>query len=259
MLIPRTSRRWGSTLVYLEHAQGKLVPSVLNTLAASRQLDQERMGVLITHSKDQVSFLKDQWKHLEGLTRVIHYSSPDLEHELPERIAPILKHCIEKWHITHFMVSSQANGKNLAPRLAALMDVAPISDVTGIETADTFVRPIYAGNAICRVKSTDPIKIMTIRSTAFSPTPVKGEGPQEIPIEEATPEAPSGELRVQWIEDRENKMDRPSLDSSRVVISGGRGLKSADNFKLLYDLASKLGAAGKADERVDNLSMSVMI
>ncbi|TFK00442.1 thyrotropin-releasing hormone receptor-like [Platysternon megacephalum] len=128
--------------------------------------------------------------------------------------------------------------KNLLPRVAAKLDVAPISDIIEIKSPDTFVRTIYAGNALCTVKCDEKVKVFSVRGTSFEAAPVSGGSAS---VEKVTAPSPVGQS--EWIEQKLTKSDRPELTSAKVVVSGGRGLKSGDNFKLLYDLADQLHAA----------------
>ncbi|HKY03216.1 MAG TPA: electron transfer flavoprotein subunit alpha/FixB family protein, partial [Burkholderiales bacterium] len=181
----------------------------------------------------------------EGLAKVLLCESPDYKDQSPEALAPFIAG-IANAH-SHVLLPAGSFGKNLAPRIAALLDVAQISDVIAIESADTFKRPIYAGNAIATVQSDDAIKVLTIRSTAFEAAKAGGSAP----IETIAPGAPNSQSHVLSRETPQS--ERPELGGARVVVSGGRGLGSADAFKMLEQLADKLGAAlGASRAAVDS-------
>jgi electron transfer flavoprotein alpha subunit len=145
---------------------------------------------------------------------------------------------------SHVLVSASTFGKNLLPRVSALLDVAPISDISAVKAADTFVRPIYAGNVLSTVKSSDSIKTISVRGTTFDRV---GEASKEAEIAQlpADVTVPSGDKSTKWLNDEIVQSTRPELQSASVVVSGGRGLKSGENFELLYKLADQMGAAGK--------------
>lgn len=176
---------------------------------------------------------------LEGVARVLVATSSAYDKSLPENYAPLLQENIREGGFTHVVTSHSAFGKNMLPRLAALMDIQPVSDVMGIESEDTFVRPIYAGNIIATVKSSDSIKLLTIRGTAFPPaTP----GSNTAPVEDAAD--PNAEATAEWVAENLAVSERPDLSSAEKVVSGGRGLKDQANFdKIITPLADVLGAA----------------
>ena len=168
---------------------------------------------------------------------------------LPEIYAPLLVENIKKEGVSHVFAPHTAFGKSLMPRAAAMLDVQQISDITAIESEDTFVRPIYAGNAILTVKSKDKLKLVTVRGTAFPPAePVDGSAPVEEGVD------PKAESQTEWISESIVKSERPDLGSADRVVSGGRGLKSKEEFdKLIPPLADALGAAiGASRAAVDS-------
>lgn len=168
---------------------------------------------------------------------------------LPENWAPLLAENIKKGNYTHVLSSHSAFGKSLLPRVAALLDVQQISDITAIEDEKTFVRPIYAGNAIATVESSDPIKIITVRGTSFGAAEASGGSAS---IEEGVD--PKAESSTEWVEENLSKSDRPDLATAGKVVSGGRGLKSKEEFdKIMLPLADALGAAvGASRAAVDS-------
>ena len=175
---------------------------------------------------------------IPGVTKVLVAEPAALEGFLPEQLAPVVSAAQAQLKSTHVLAASSALSRNVLPRVAAGLDVSPISDVTAIQGEDTFVRTVYAGNAVMTLKSTDPVKVVTVRTTAFEPEAAEGGSGAEEAL--AVPDAPK---TSEFVGQELSKSDRPELASAKVVISGGRGMKSGDNFKMLYDLADKMGAA----------------
>ena len=173
---------------------------------------------------------------LPGVTKVHVADSPVYEHALAEPLAALLVSMAG--HHGHLMAASTATGKNVMPRLAALLDVQPISDVADIVDADTFVRPIYAGNAMATVVSGDAKKVMTIRAASFDPVAATGGS---AVIEAVS--TPDGAVTSRFVSAELSRSERPELTAAKIVVSGGRGMQNGENFKLLLPLADKLGAA----------------
>lgn len=186
---------------------------------------------------------------IKGLEKVVAVENEAYEKGLPENFAPLLAENIRSGNYTHVIGAHSAFGKNLLPRVAALLDVQQISDITAIESEDTFVRPIYAGNVILTVQSTDPIKVITVRGTAFQGVETEG-GSAEI-VDGVDPKAAS---TTEWVSEDLAKSDRPDLATASRVVSGGRGLKSKEEFeRLIPPLADSLGAAiGASRAAVDS-------
>jgi electron transfer flavoprotein alpha subunit len=182
---------------------------------------------------------------LDGVAKVIHVEGEAYGHRLAEPLTELVRGMAEGY--SHIVLPATTSGKNVAPRLAALLDVMVISDITGVVSPDTFERPIYAGNAVQTVQSSDPVKVVTVRGASFAAT---GEQPP-APIETAAAAADPG--LSAWVEDKTAASDRPELTSARIVVSGGRGLGSEENFKIIEKLADKLGAAvGASRAAVDS-------
>jgi electron transfer flavoprotein alpha subunit len=222
-------------LVIAEHDNHVLKPSTLNTLGAAACLGGE-IHVLVAGS-EAASAVAQACAGLLGVQRVLHAASPGLAAHLAEAMAPLVRDLAQGY--THVMAPASSFGKNLLPRVAALLDVAPISDIIAIEGPDTFVRPIYAGNALATVQSTDALKLITVRTTAFEPV-AKGDTPCPIQAVEAAFEAPKTRLKGREL----SVSERPELGAAKVVVSGGRGLGSGEQYQaLLAPLADKLGAA----------------
>ncbi|KAI8994720.1 hypothetical protein BDB01DRAFT_773848 [Pilobolus umbonatus] len=225
-----------NTLLFVEHKDGSIGGATLNALTAAKKLGGSITALVAGDAPEAIA--KEAAK-LNGVSKVLTAKDGAYTNSLPEDIAPLLVETQSKFGFTHIFAGHTASGKNIFPRAAALMDVAPISDITEIISEDTFVRPIYAGNAIATVKSNDKIKLVTVRSTAFEAAAFDNDLSVS---EEAAPSADKPGL-TQWIGEDIQKSDRPDLGTAKRVISGGRGMKSGENFQLLYDLADKMGAA----------------
>ncbi|ESP04110.1 hypothetical protein LOTGIDRAFT_224100 [Lottia gigantea] len=229
-------KRCKSTLVIVEHNNEKVTPITLNTVSAASKLGGE-ISCLVAGS--QCAKVAEEVSKIKGVNKVLLADSDAFKGFLPEALAPLLIATQNQFKYSHILAGATAFGKNLIPRVAAKMDVSPISDIIGVESEDTFVRTIYAGNAVQTVKSNDDIKLVTVRGTAFPPA-------EETGGSAATDKAPvdgiSNDLS-KFISQELSKSDRPELTSAKTVISGGRGMKNGENFKMLYDLADKMNAA----------------
>jgi electron transfer flavoprotein alpha subunit len=221
-------------LFIAEHDNKTLKQANLHVLTAAMQLGTDVEVVVVGY---QCSDVVNQVQRLSGVKRVVSVDAKEYEHQLAENTAPIIAEIATNYQ--YILAPATTFGKNLLPRVAALQDVAMVADVIKIVSSDTFVRPIYAGNALATVQSSDAIKLLTIRTTAFAAaTLVEG---QTIPVEKVV-NVIANELS--HFEKQElNVSSRPELTSARIVVSGGRGLKSAENFKLVEALADRLGAA----------------
>ncbi len=220
-------------LVIAEHDNKELKGATLNTVAAAAKLGGD-VHVLVLGSGAQA--VADAAKGAAGVAKVLLADAPQLADQLAENAAAQVLAIAKDY--SHILFPATASGKNIAPRVAALLDVAQISDIIAVESADTFQRPIYAGNAIATVQSADPIKVITVRTTAFDGVAATGGSAAVETIEAA---ADSG--KASFVGREVAKSDRPELAGAKIVVSGGRGLGSAENFKILDELADKLGAA----------------
>ncbi|MDW8468655.1 MAG: FAD-binding protein [Burkholderiales bacterium] len=220
-------------LVLAEHDGRAVRKSTLNTVAAAQKIGGE-VHVLVA-GRD-CGAAAQATARIAGVAKVLHADAPHLEHELAENVAALVASLAKDY--THVLAPATANGKNVLPRAAALLDAQQISDIVAVESPDTFVRPIYAGNALATVQSADPIKVITVRTTAFDAVAAEGGA---APVE-AVPAPPDSGLS-RFVGREVAKTERPELTSARIVVSGGRGLGSAENFKLLEALADRLGAA----------------
>lgn len=220
-------------LVIAEHDNRVLRPSTLNTITAARRVCD---GVTVLVAGRDCGALAESAAAVTGVSRVLVADAPHLDHPLAEDLAAVT--AAAAGDHTHLLAPATTFGKNFLPRVAALLDVAQISEVVSIESPDTFVRPIYAGNALATVRSDDPVKVMTVRTTAFDPAPASGGG---APVEYL--EVPPAAGVSRYLRQELTVSERPELTSARVVVSGGRGMGSGENFRLLESLADRLNAA----------------
>ncbi|KAF4081366.1 hypothetical protein AMELA_G00160490 [Ameiurus melas] len=227
-------QRFQSTLVVAEHNNDTLTPVTLSAITAASKLGGEVSCLIAGTDCTKVA---EQLSQIEGVKKVLVAQHDIYKGMLPEELTPLILASQKQFNFTHICAGASAFGKNLLPRVASKLDVAPISDIIEIKSPDTFVRTIYAGNALSTVKCNEKVKVFTVRGTSFEPAKQGGSATSEQ-VSSATPVGIS-----QWLEQNLTKNDRPELTSAKIVVSGGRGLKSAENFKLLYDLADKLNAA----------------
>ncbi|XP_070581082.1 electron transfer flavoprotein subunit alpha, mitochondrial-like [Ptychodera flava] len=228
--------RHGSTLVVAEHTNEALTPITLNTITAARKVGGD-VACLVAGTN--CSKVVEQLAQVGGISKILVADNEAYKGFLPEVLTPLVVSTQKQFNFTHIAAGATAMGKNLLPRIAAKLDVAPISDIIGIESEDTFVRTIYAGNAISTIKSKDPVKIFSVRGTAFEAAEVSGGSATS----EDAPAADVPADLAEWLGQALSKSDRPELTSAKTVISGGRGMKNGENFQLLYDLADRMNAA----------------
>ena len=223
-----------TNLVIAEHDGLSIKPATLNTIAAAQKIGDDIHVLVASHNAQAAA---DAAARIAGVSKVLLADAPQLEAGLAENIEATVLGIARDY--THILVPATAYGKNIAPRIAAKLDVAQISDITAVISADTFERPIYAGNAIATVQSTDPIKVITVRATGFDAVAAEG-GSATIEIIEAAPD--TGLSR--FVNREVTKLDRPELTSAKIIVSGGRGLGNGENYKkVLEPLADKLNAA----------------
>lgn len=222
-----------TTLVIAEHDNQQLKPATLNAVAAAQKIGGD-IHILVAGGGAQD--VAAQAAKVAGVSSVLLADADHLKDFLAENVAEQVLAVAGEY--SHILFPATASGKNVAPRVAAKLDVAQISDITAVDSADTFERPIYAGNAIAIVQSSDEKKVITVRTTAFDAVSAEG-GSAEVKTLDAV-----GDSGLSSFVGREvAKNDRPELTAATVVVSGGRGMGSAENFKLLEPLADKLGAA----------------
>ena len=222
-----------AVLLIAEHNNKELRPFTLNAATAASQIDSEVHAVIIGNNSAEAS---KQLSELPVIKKVLSVEAPHYENFTAENFAPVVVKLAENY--SHIICSANTFGKNLMPRIAAHLDTSQVSDIIKVISSDTFVRPIYAGNAFATVKSNDAKKCVTIRPTSFDPCESSGGS---APIEKIDPAEEFSNTK--FIKREEIKSDRPELGTARIVVSGGRGMQSGDNFKLITEIADKLGAA----------------
>ena len=226
-----------AVLVVAEHDAGGLKPATLNAVAAAAELSKAGAGdihVLVAGAGCKPA--ADAAAQAAGVAKVLLADDAAYDHGLAENVAPLLVKLASGYG--HLLAPATTAGKNLMPRVAALLDVMQISDIAGVVSQDIFVRPIYAGNALATVQSKDGVKVITVRGTAFPPVEATG-GSAAVEAVDSTGDAGLSH----FVKAELSKSERPELTSARVIISGGRGMQSGDNFHLLESVADKLGAA----------------
>jgi electron transfer flavoprotein alpha subunit len=222
-----------SILVIAEHDNSTLKPATLNTVTAAAQCGSDVHILVAGHNAAGVAQAAAQ---VAGVAKVLHADSPGLAHGLAENVAAQVLAMASGY--SHILFPATASGKNIAPRVAAKLDVAQVSDITKVVAPDTFERPIYAGNAIATVQSADAVKVLTVRTTGFD---AAGQGGSAT-VESLAPAADSG--KSAYVGSELAKSDRPELTAAKVIVSGGRALGSAEKFnEVMIPLADKLGAA----------------
>lgn len=221
-----------TVLVICEHDGQSVKPATHNTVAAALEIEE---GVHVLVAGDDCQGAVDHAARMHGVSRVIKAESPVYANALAENLAPLIVNLASNY--SHVMAPASTFGKNVMPRAAALLDVQQISDISEVVAADTFVRPIYAGNALATVKSADPIKLITVRTTAFEAVDESGQA--ETVDAEVTDDPGLSEFLGQEF----TRSERPELTTAGIVISGGRGMQSGENFAMLERVADKLGAA----------------
>ena len=222
-----------SALLIAEHNNKELRPFTLNAITAASQIDEDLHLLVIGHNLDEVAKSASQ---IPNVKKVIRIDSEIYENYLAENFTSAVIKNAENY--SYIVCSANTFGKNLMPRIAALLDTSQISDIIKVISADTFLRPIYAGNAFATVKSNDKKKCITIRPTSFDPAPTSGGSAEIVKVD-----AGEANSNIKFIKREEIKSDRPELGTARVVISGGRGMQSGENFKLITAVADKLNAA----------------
>lgn len=241
-VVARQNKRFASCLVVAEHNNQALAEGTFSAVNAASQLGDTT--VLIAGSGCAQSAAEAA--KLKGVSKVLVAENAAFEHRMPETLAPFVSSLASGY--SHVVFGATSFGKNVMPRAAVLNDVAPVSDVISIESEDTFIRPMYAGNALAKVQSSDSIKYMTVRGTSF---PSLGESGSDAPIENIAGAAEGPESSHVGYE--LSNTSGPSLTSASSVVSGGRGMASGDNFNMLYDMADKLSdcAVGASRAAVD--------
>ena len=222
-----------SILVVAEHDNAEIKAATLNTIAAAVAIGGE-IHVLV--AGDGCAAAGDAAAKIDGVAKVLVADSPEYANGIAENLTPLILSMADGYE--HLLANATSFGKNLMPRVAAMLDVQQISDISGVSSADTFDRPTYAGNAIATVQTSDAKKVITVRGTAFDPVAAEGGS---AAVESVGAQGDSG--LTNYIGSEISKSERPELTSARVIISGGRGMQSGDNFPILEKVADILGAA----------------
>ncbi|OWJ65081.1 electron transfer flavoprotein subunit alpha/FixB family protein [Inquilinus limosus] len=222
-----------SILIVADHDNATLKPATLHAVTAAQKIGGD-IHVLVAGAGARPA--ADAAAKVAGVAKVLLAEAPALEHQLAETVAPLVVDLAKGY--SHVLATATSAGKNLMPRVAALLDVQQISEITAVDGPDTFERPIYAGNAIATVQSSDPIKVITVRGTAFEAAAAEG-GSAAVEAVEAKADAGLSSFVGQEL----SKSERPELTSARIIISGGRAMGSSENFKILEGIADHLGAA----------------
>ena len=231
-----------AVLIIAEHDGAQLKPGFANTVSAAGKIGGD-ITVLVVGK--QCAEAAQAAAKVAGVKKVLLCEAPHYEGSAAENVAALALTIAEQY--SHILAAASSHGKNVAPRIAALLDVQQISEISAVETPDTFVRPTYAGNAMATVQSSDRIKVVTVRATAFDPAGEQAAAPVENL-------AAGPDLGLTQFKSAElSKSERPELTAARIIVSGGRGMGSAENFKILEALADKLGAAvGASRAAVDS-------
>ncbi|QJP09384.1 electron transfer flavoprotein subunit alpha/FixB family protein [Pseudomonas multiresinivorans] len=220
-------------LVIAEHNNGALGAATLNTVAAAQKIGGD-IAVLV--AGQNVGGVAEAAAKIAGVSKVLVADNAAYAHQLPENVAPLIAELGKGY--SHVLAPATTNGKNFLPRVAALLDVDQISEIIEVVSADTFKRPIYAGNAIATVQSSAAVKVITVRGTGFDAVAAEGGS---AAVEAVSGPADAG--KSAFVGEELAKSDRPELTAAKIVVSGGRGMGNGDNFSILYSLADKLGAA----------------
>ncbi|PRE50442.1 electron transfer flavoprotein subunit alpha/FixB family protein [Burkholderia multivorans] len=220
-------------LVLAEHSGGALGAATRNAVTAARAIGTDIVVLVAGHGVEQIA---QRASRIDGVAKVLVADAPHYAHQLPENLAALVATLAPD--CTHLLAAATSHGKNVLPRVAALLDTDQISDIIAVLSADTFKRPIYAGNAIATVQSSARVKVLTVRTSAFMPA---GIGAGTAPIQAVDVQPDTG--LASFVSATVTSSDRPDLNSAQIVVSGGRGMQSAERFALLDPLADKLGAA----------------
>ncbi|MCH8544628.1 MAG: FAD-binding protein [Alcanivorax sp.] len=222
-----------SVLVYAEHDNAALKGVTLSVVAAAKAIGGD---ITVLVAGEGCAAVADEAAKIDGVSKVLLADNAAYGHQLAENIAELVAEVGKDYG--HILAAATTTGKNFAPRAAALLDVGMISEIQSVESADTFKRPIYAGNAIATVQSSDSIKVITVRGTSFDAVAAEGGSASVESIDVAKDAGLSS-----FVGEEIAKSDRPELAGAKIVISGGRGMQNGDNFEMLYKVADKLGAA----------------
>ena len=222
-----------TTLFFIEHVNGKVNDQSLKAISATKDLGGDVHGLIAGSNIDAAV---EEASKIDGLNKLIHVDNEEFNNILAEKITSVILGIADTYDF--FAAAATTTGKNIMPRLSAKLDVAQISEIIGIESPDTFIRTIYAGNAIATVQSSDTKKVLTVRPTAFKAAEIKSDACE---VEKINPD--NIPAVSEYVSEELTKSDRPELTSAKTIISGGRGMQNGENFELLDKVAAKLGAA----------------
>ena len=222
-----------TTLFFIEHVNGKVNDQSLKAISATKDIGGEVHGLIAGSNIDSAV---EEASKIDGLTKLIHVDNIEFNNILAEKITSVILGLADSYDF--FAAAATTTGKNVMPRLSAKLDVAQISEIIGIESPDTFIRTIYAGNAIATVQSSDAKKVLTVRPTAFKAAEINSDACE---VEKINPDIIPAVS--EYVSEELTKSDRPELTSAKTIISGGRGMQNGENFELLDKVAAKLGAA----------------
>jgi len=222
-----------TTLFFIEHNNGKVNDQSLKAISATKDLGGDVHGLIAGSNIDAAV---EEASKIDGLSKLIHVDNEEFNNILAEKITSVILGIADTYDF--FAAAATTTGKNIMPRLSAKLDVAQISEIIGIESPDTFIRTIYAGNAIATVQSSDAKKVLTVRPTAFKAAEIKSDACE---VEKINPD--NIPAVSEYVSEELTKSDRPELTSAKTIISGGRGMQNGENFELLDKVAAKLGAA----------------
>ena len=222
-----------TTLFFIEHVNGKVNDQSLKAISATKDLGGDVHGLIAGSNIDGAV---EEASKIDGLNKLIHVDNEEFNNILAEKITSVILGIADTYDF--FAAAATTTGKNIMPRLSAKLDVAQISEIIGIESPDTFIRTIYAGNAIATVQSSDAKKVLTVRPTAFKAAEIKSDACE---VEKINPD--NIPAVSEYVSEELTKSDRPELTSAKTIISGGRGMQNGENFELLDKVAAKLGAA----------------
>ena len=222
-----------TTLFFIEHANGKVSDQSLKAISATKDLGEEVHGMVAGTAIDAVV---EEASKISGVSKIIHIENDEYNNILAEKLTSTIVNISDNYN--YFCAAATTTGKNVMPRVAAKLDVSQISEIIGVESNDTFIRTIYAGNAIATVQSSDAKKVLTIRPTAYKLADTSDTGCE---VEKINPENIPN--ISEYISEELTKSDRPELTSAKIIISGGRGMQNGESFELLDKVAAKLGAA----------------
>ena len=222
-----------TTLFFIEHANGKISDQSLKAISATKDFGEDVHGMIAGTNIDSVV---EEASKISGVSKIIHVDNDEYNNILAEKLTSIIVDISDNYN--YFCAAATTTGKNVMPRVAAKLDVAQISEIIGVESNDTFIRTIYAGNAIATVQSSDAKKVVTIRPTAYKAVETSDTACE---VEKVSPENIPN--ISEYVSEELTKSDRPELTSAKIIISGGRGMQNGENFELLDKVAAKLGAA----------------